>query len=72
MGYLRGFIYEENVYPPEQPRAAVVEFDDLSDIPEQLHFNGLRNHALIPNIPRNAESNRMYRRTQLPIVFFWC
>ena len=48
LGTLRGFIYSEGQLPPELPEAAIVELDSLDDVPIKYHFNGLKNHVLIP------------------------
>ena len=54
-GILRGFVYEQDVLPPELPLAAIVEFTDLSLIPEHLHFDNRKNYALIHAITLPAD-----------------
>ena len=73
LGTLRGFVYAKDVYPPLLPEGkgslegAIIEFDELNEIPSELHFNGMKNHALITVETKHAESRPKHRRIQLPL-----
>ena len=55
LGTFHGLVYDGEVTLKTMPIGALCEFDDLSDIPEELHFAGRKNFALIPPVTRPSE-----------------
>lgn len=62
IGTVKSIIYEENTYPPDLPKAVILEVEGDEEIPRNLCYKGLPNHIIIEPMQKYKLGTNTYRK----------